>query len=89
MNLKTLSAFKCGFYESINLLESNLNNRMSLDVYKRSGILSTVQLGLIGFSHGQSTFDSQRNMYNSYGVTMSSGVGVTVAPTQTRIDEPF
>lgn len=69
--------------------KSHVKDKMSLDVYKGSGINSSVQLGPIGFSHGQSSFDSKKNTYDSYGVTMSSGVGITVTPTQTWIYELF
>ena len=84
MKLKTLSMFKFGFYASLNMLESNMKNKMSLDVYKKNGINSTVQLGLVGFSHGQTTSTPNTfNGYNSYGITTGSGVGASVSPTYT------
>jgi len=90
MNLKTLSMLRIGFYASFNMFESNMKNKMSLDVYKRTGINSAVQLGLFGFSHGQATTTPNTfNAYNSYGVIISSGVGVSLTPTYTWIFEPF
>jgi len=94
-NLSSLSLLKFSPYISINLLENLTINHQSLNAYQSGGVTSALELGPVSFNYAQSAdtekafmagpFAPTTNDYNSYGISLSIGGGISYSriPTYT------
>ena len=95
-NLSSLCMLKVSPYIAFNMMENLTANRQSLDVYQYGGVNSTLGLGPVSFNFGQAAnFEEAfisgpfaqtfNNYYNSYGVSLSLGLGASYSrmPTYT------